>query len=62
MTTLPLTEQIELHRECMWRRDEKLRVESAIDAEPTDASAQGTDSIGVDEIHGSRNEIDYSTL
>src|SRR5437588_9242372 len=33
MTTPPLTEQIELHRDRMWRRDEDLRVESAIDAE-----------------------------
>ena len=31
MTTLP--EQIELHRDRMWRRDEDLRIESAIDAE-----------------------------
>src|SRR5437660_8887314 len=31
MTTLP--EQIEAHRDRMWRRDEDLRVESAIDAE-----------------------------
>src|SRR6266436_616095 len=33
MTTPPLPEQIELHRDRMWRRDEDLRVESAIDAE-----------------------------
>ncbi len=33
MITLPLPEQIELHRDRMWRRDEDLRVESAIDAE-----------------------------
>src|SRR5256712_6953002 len=33
MTTPPLTEQIELHRDRMWRRDEELRVESAVDAE-----------------------------
>ena len=33
MTTPPLPEQIELHRDRMWRRDEELRVESAIDAE-----------------------------
>jgi hypothetical protein len=33
MTTLPLPEQIELHRDRMWRRDEDLRIESAIDAE-----------------------------
>ncbi len=33
MTTAPLLEQIELHRDRMWRRDEDLRVESAIDAE-----------------------------
>src|SRR5213595_709054 len=33
MTTLPLPEQIEAHRDRMWRRDEDLRVESAIDAE-----------------------------
>ena len=32
MTTPPLPEQIELHRDRMWRRDEDLRVESAIDA------------------------------
>ena len=31
MTSLP--EQIELHRDRMWRRDEDLRVESAIDVE-----------------------------
>jgi len=29
----PLPEQIELHRDRMWRRDEDLRVESALDAE-----------------------------
>src|SRR6266581_5387432 len=33
MTSPPLPEQIELHRDRMWRRDEDLRVESAIDAE-----------------------------
>jgi hypothetical protein len=33
MTTPPLPEQIELHRDRMWRRDEDLRVESAVDAE-----------------------------
>ena len=31
--TTPLPEQIELHRDRMWRRDEDLRVESAVDAE-----------------------------
>ena len=31
--TPPLPEQIELHRDRMWRRDEDLRVESVIDAE-----------------------------
>src|SRR2546426_4412702 len=33
MTTPPLPEQIEFHRDRMWRRDEDLRIESAIDAE-----------------------------
>ena len=33
MTTPPLPEHIELHRDRRWRRDEELRVESAIDAE-----------------------------
>jgi hypothetical protein len=33
MITPPLPEQIELHRDRMWRRDEDLRVESAVDAE-----------------------------
>jgi hypothetical protein len=33
MITPPLPEQIEAHRDRMWRRDEDLRVESAIDAE-----------------------------
>src|SRR5213076_3167437 len=33
MTTPPLPEQIELHRDRMWRRDEEIRVERAIDAE-----------------------------
>jgi hypothetical protein len=33
MTTPPLPEQIEAHRDRMWRREEDLRVESAIDAE-----------------------------
>jgi len=33
MTATPLPEQIEAHRDRMWRRDEDLRVESAIDAE-----------------------------
>lgn len=30
---MPLPEEIELHRDRMWRRDEDLRVESALDAE-----------------------------
>ena len=33
MTTPLLPEEIELHRDRMWRRDEELRVESAVDAE-----------------------------
>lgn len=33
MTAPPLPEEIELHRDRMWRRDEDLRVETAIDAE-----------------------------
>jgi hypothetical protein len=33
VTTPPLPEQIEAHRDRMWRRDEELRVESALDAE-----------------------------
>jgi len=33
MTTSTLPEQIELHRDRMWRRDEDLRVESAVEAE-----------------------------
>jgi hypothetical protein len=33
MTTSPPPAQIELHRDRMWRRDEGLRVESAVDAE-----------------------------
>jgi hypothetical protein len=33
VTTPPLPEQIELHRDRMWRRDEERRVESALDAE-----------------------------
>src|SRR3989442_15758606 len=33
MTTPPLPEQIEVHRDRMWRRDEDLRVERAVDAE-----------------------------
>jgi hypothetical protein len=33
MTTPPLPEEIELHRDRMWRRNEDLRVESALDAE-----------------------------
>ena len=33
MTTPPLPEQIEAHRDRMWRREEELRVESALDAE-----------------------------
>ena len=33
ITTSPLPEEIELHRDRMWRRDEDLRVESAVDAE-----------------------------
>ena len=33
MNTPSLPEQIELHRDRMWRRDEDLRVESAVDAE-----------------------------
>jgi len=33
MTTPLLPEQIELHRDRMWHRDEELRLESAIDAE-----------------------------
>ena len=33
MITPPLPDHIELHRDRMWRRDEDLRIESAIDAE-----------------------------
>jgi len=33
MNTPPLPEHIELHRDRMWRRDEEIRVERAIDAE-----------------------------
>jgi hypothetical protein len=33
MTTAPLPEHIELHRDRLWRRDEELRIERAIDAE-----------------------------
>ena len=33
MTTPPLPEHIEAHRDRMWRREEELRVESALDAE-----------------------------
>src|SRR5688500_15056141 len=33
MTTPPLPEQIEIHRDRMWRRDEDLRVESAVEVE-----------------------------
>ena len=33
MTPPSLPEQIELHRDRLWRRDEDLRVESAVDAE-----------------------------
>src|SRR5881227_2469947 len=33
MTTPPLPEQIEAHRDRMWRRDEDVRIESALDAE-----------------------------
>ena len=33
MTIPSLPEQIEAHRDRMWRRDEELRVESAVDAE-----------------------------
>src|SRR5437660_9839287 len=33
MTTPSLPEQIELHRDRMWRRDEDLRIENAVDAE-----------------------------
>jgi hypothetical protein len=33
MTSTPLSEPIELHRDRMWHRDEDLRVESAASAE-----------------------------
>src|SRR2546422_7666582 len=33
MTTPPLPEEIELHRDRMWRRDEDHRVERAVEAE-----------------------------
>lgn len=33
MNSAPLPEHIELHRDRMWRREEELRVESALDAE-----------------------------
>ncbi len=33
MTTPPLPEQIELHRDHIWRRAEDLRIESAVDGE-----------------------------
>ena len=33
MTAPPLPERIEAHRDRRWRRDEDLRIESAVDAE-----------------------------
>lgn len=33
MTAPPLPEQVELHRDRMWRRDEDLRVETGVDAD-----------------------------
>ena len=33
MTAPPLPEQVELHRDRLWLRDEDLRIESAVDAE-----------------------------
>src|SRR3954469_4767355 len=33
MTSLPLPEHVELHRDRLWRRDEEIRVERALDAE-----------------------------
>ena len=33
MTTPTLPEQIEAHRDRLWRRDEDLRIENAVDAE-----------------------------
>jgi hypothetical protein len=33
MTTPPLSEQIELHRDRMWHRDGDLRIKSAVDTE-----------------------------
>src|SRR5437764_12093459 len=33
MTNPPLPEEIELHRDRMWRRDEELRIERALDDE-----------------------------
>jgi hypothetical protein len=39
MTSPPLPEQIELHRDRMWRRDEDRRIESAVDAEMTNTGS-----------------------
>src|SRR5215813_10513513 len=33
MTTLSLPDHIELHRDRLWRRDEEVRIENALDAE-----------------------------
>jgi hypothetical protein len=33
MTAQPLAEQIERHRDRMWRQDDDLRIESAVDTE-----------------------------
>ena len=51
MTTPPLPEQIELHRDRMWRRDEDLRIESAVDAE------RFIEDVGFAEIRDQRSDI-----
>ena len=50
MTTPPLTEQIEAHRDRMWRRDEDLRIESAASAERF-IEEVGLDPIGLFSVY-----------
>src|SRR5213592_1909383 len=51
MTSPSLPEQIELHRDRMWRRDEDLRVESAVDAE------RFIEDVGFAEVRDQRSDI-----
>lgn len=64
MATLPLPEQMELHRDRMGRRDEDQRVESAIDAERSteDAGLANTLTDARRPVHFGRIKVTLTVL